>query len=215
MQPTHAGSYSVLVSNVGNSILSAPAVLKVNEPPVITSPPQSQSVQTTSNVTFTVTAVGTPPLFYQWQLNGAPLPGATDSSYTRIAVQLADAGSYSVTVTNLAGGVTSPGVAHRSAGASGAIRGVPAWRMVAFTCVGAENRVGVTRCRRPPTFIFSGLQFGPFTSADGWFEFVDDEATNAPQRFYRINNESAIFEFLKTGLPRRQFCVTWRAAALS
>ncbi len=91
VQPTHA----VLIPcwfQRGNSILSAPAVLKVNEPPVITSPPQSQSVQTTSNVTFTVTAVGTPPLFYQWQLNGAPLPGATDSSYTRIAVQLADAG---------------------------------------------------------------------------------------------------------------------------
>ncbi len=188
VQPTHAGSYSVLVSNVGNSILSAPAVLKVNEPPVITSPPQSQSVQTTSNVTFTVTAVGTPPLFYQWQLNGAPLPGATDSSYTRIAVQLADAGSYSVTVTNLAGGVTSP----------------PAWLTVLpaqaaqfEACARlADGRVHL-RWRGEPGWSYTvqaatnlyfspALQFGPFTSADGWFEFVDDEATNAPQRFYRI-----------------------------
>jgi hypothetical protein len=35
-----------------------------------------------SNVTFSVTAAGAPPLTYQWRLNGALLFGANDSNYT-------------------------------------------------------------------------------------------------------------------------------------
>ncbi|MEO6035610.1 MAG: FG-GAP-like repeat-containing protein [Verrucomicrobiota bacterium] len=44
---------------------------------------------------------------YQWQVNGTNIVGATNSSLTLSNVQPANAGSYSVTVTNLAGSVTS------------------------------------------------------------------------------------------------------------
>jgi hypothetical protein len=84
-----------------------PAV--VNTTPVITLQPQPpfQSVNVGQSTTFTVSASGTPSPTYQWRFNGANLVGATATSYTRNNAQPADAGSYSVVVTNIAGGVTS------------------------------------------------------------------------------------------------------------
>src|SRR2546425_2691580 len=45
--------------------------------PTITSQPQSATVPVGSNVTFTVSAIGTAPLSFQWQKDGFPLPGET------------------------------------------------------------------------------------------------------------------------------------------
>ncbi len=54
-----------------------------------------------------MTATGTDPLSYQWRFNSADLPGATTSVYTRNNVQPAHMGSYSVVITNSAGGTNS------------------------------------------------------------------------------------------------------------
>jgi uncharacterized lipoprotein YddW (UPF0748 family) len=78
-----------------------------NNAPLITTQPQSQTVNVGQNATFTVVATGTAPLAYQWRFNGTNLVGATATSYTRTNAQPADAGSYSVIVTNVAGSVTS------------------------------------------------------------------------------------------------------------
>ena len=75
--------------------------------PVITSQPQSLTVNPGSNVTFTVTTTGNPAPAYQWLFNAARIAGATDTNYTRPNARAADAGSYSVIVTNQAGSVTS------------------------------------------------------------------------------------------------------------
>ena len=48
---------------------------------------------------------------YQWRFNGANIAGATGTSYTRMNVQYADAGTYSVLVTNVAGTNVSSGAA--------------------------------------------------------------------------------------------------------
>src|SRR5205085_9345701 len=45
--------------------------------PVITTQPRTQSVPRGLNATLSVSASGTPPLYYQWLLNGTPIPGAT------------------------------------------------------------------------------------------------------------------------------------------
>lgn len=103
----HAGSYSVVVSNAVGSVTSAAAVLTVNVPPSITAQPAGQVVCTGKTVLFTVTASGTAPLSYQWQKDGAPIPGATTAIYTIPAVTSADGGTYTVVVTNACGSVTS------------------------------------------------------------------------------------------------------------
>ena len=50
--------------------------------PSITVQPASQTVQVGQAATFTVVAAGSVPLSYQWQENGANIPGAISSSYT-------------------------------------------------------------------------------------------------------------------------------------
>jgi hypothetical protein len=75
--------------------------------PAITSQPASQTVTAGSSATFTVTASGTAPLSYQWRFNGTAISGATSSSYTVSNAQSANAGNYSVVVSNSAGSVTS------------------------------------------------------------------------------------------------------------
>ncbi len=76
-------------------------------PPTIMTPPQNRSVVVGTNVTFSVMANGTAPLSYQWRKNGTNLVGEVSASYTISNVQTDQAGSYSVIVTNVAGGVTS------------------------------------------------------------------------------------------------------------
>jgi hypothetical protein len=72
-------------------------------PPVIHSQPASLTNYVSLAATFTVTALGTPPLYYQWSKDGTNIPGATQSSLTLRPIAPADAGSYMVRVTNLSG----------------------------------------------------------------------------------------------------------------
>jgi uncharacterized delta-60 repeat protein len=58
-------------------------------------------------VVFNVTAIGTPPLSYQWRKGVTSLPAATAASLTLTNVQVSDNGNYSVVVTNAYGSVTS------------------------------------------------------------------------------------------------------------
>ncbi|MFY9509467.1 MAG: immunoglobulin domain-containing protein [Rubrivivax sp.] len=82
----------------------APAV----NTPTITAAPVDQTVTAGSPATFTVAATGTGPLSYQWQRNGSAIEGATSTSYSLAAPDLADSGaSFRVAVTNVAGSVTS------------------------------------------------------------------------------------------------------------
>jgi len=107
VQSADAGSYSVLVSNAGGSVPSANAVLTISSAPSITTQPQSQTVVAGSDATFDVTATGSAPLSYQWRFSGGNIAGATASTYTRVNAQLADAGAYTVVVSNSINTVTS------------------------------------------------------------------------------------------------------------
>jgi endonuclease/exonuclease/phosphatase family metal-dependent hydrolase len=81
------------------------------ERPAIVSSSQNQTVTNGANVTFSVNATGTPPLAYQWQLNNMNLPGATSSNLTLTAVTFAQAGFYTVVITNVLGSAGSGPVA--------------------------------------------------------------------------------------------------------
>jgi hypothetical protein len=58
-------------------------------------------------VSLGATASGAVPLRYQWRFNGTNLPGATNAALSIVSAQLANSGSYSAVVTNIAGSVTS------------------------------------------------------------------------------------------------------------
>jgi hypothetical protein len=75
--------------------------------PLITAQPSSQSVPIGASPAFTVRAVGTPPLAYQWTWFGTNLAGATGSTLTLPNVQLSQAGQYAATVSNAAGSADS------------------------------------------------------------------------------------------------------------
>jgi len=75
--------------------------------PVITSQPQSQTVGYGDSLNLSVGVNGLTPLFYQWQLNGNNIPGATNASLNVNAAQYSDAGLYRVIVSNGNGSATS------------------------------------------------------------------------------------------------------------
>jgi hypothetical protein len=75
--------------------------------PVFDSQPQSQTNVAGTTATFTVIASGTEPLFYQWQFNAFDINTQTNTSLVLTNVQSANAGSYTVVVTNIEGAVRS------------------------------------------------------------------------------------------------------------
>jgi hypothetical protein len=76
--------------------------------PTLTQPPASATIFYGDPAVFQVAASGSAPLRYQWFCNDAPLPNATNSSYTVPAVSAADhEATFSVVVTNTLGASTS------------------------------------------------------------------------------------------------------------
>jgi hypothetical protein len=71
--------------------------------PYLTTQPVSQTAPAGATVVYAALAVGSPPLSYQWQFNGTNISGATAGALSLANVQLASAGTYSVTVTNALG----------------------------------------------------------------------------------------------------------------
>lgn len=102
-------SFTVTITNPVNSLTSNPAVLTVDAAvaPGITQQPTSVAAQANDPASFTVTASGSPPFTYQWQLNGANILGANSASYSLFQVNTTNTGNYQVVVTNAAGSITS------------------------------------------------------------------------------------------------------------
>jgi alpha-tubulin suppressor-like RCC1 family protein len=109
-----AGRYSVVVANGAGTATSTDASLQVatTPPPVVTAPsistqPATLVVAPGAAATLAVAASGSGPLTYQWSLDGTPVAGATGPVLTIASAGAADAGSYTVTISNGAGTVTS------------------------------------------------------------------------------------------------------------
>ncbi|GAB5559283.1 MAG: hypothetical protein SynsKO_09300 [Synoicihabitans sp.] len=76
-------------------------------PPSIQIQPTAMTIAEESPTTLTVEAVGNEPLSYQWSFNGEEIPDATDSTFQIEKTAQTAAGTYTVTVTNHRGAVTS------------------------------------------------------------------------------------------------------------
>lgn len=110
VQAADAGNYTVTATNSIGSVTSSAAALTISAgliSPSITTQPANATVTTGGSASFTVVASGTAPLTYQWNKNGTAISGATSAAYTIATAQASDAASYTVTVVNSAGSVTS------------------------------------------------------------------------------------------------------------
>jgi hypothetical protein len=105
-QQSHEGSYDCVISNTYGSFTTSATVLTVNDPVVIVGAPLGRFANVDELVTFRVTAVGTPPLSYQWRKNGVVLPDETAASLSFLA-GATSGGFYDVVVTNPLGSVAS------------------------------------------------------------------------------------------------------------
>jgi len=73
----------------------------------IVTQPASQLICAGNSVSFSVIAGGTAGVLYQWQKNGNPILGATNSTYTIPVTTTADAGNYTVVLSSQCGNVTA------------------------------------------------------------------------------------------------------------
>jgi alpha-tubulin suppressor-like RCC1 family protein len=89
-----------LVSIAGSAAPFHGLALVNDGSPVIIHPPIGLTTYVGRDVTLHGDAAGAQPLSYQWLLNGTNLPGATDTSLIISNVQLANAGSYQLFVSN-------------------------------------------------------------------------------------------------------------------
>ena len=181
-----SGSYRVILTNSGNfapGIASATATLLVVAPPVITNQPQSLAVEPGANATFTVGAAGTAPLRYQWTFGGMDIAGATNSSFTVTGAQVANAGAYRVTVSNVGAAVTS-------VEAMLSILGQPVLSgpellsngHVRVFLSGAPNR---TYTVEGSLNLTNWTVLGTVAYTNGWMPYVDTAAQDMTNRFYR------------------------------
>lgn len=113
------GLYKLVATNALGSTTSNEVALILGSAPTISSQPQSQTVATKANVTFTVSANGSPAPTYQWKKNGVAITGETKASLTIKSVNKPDAGEYFVEVRNAIGWVLSNRVTLGVTGANG------------------------------------------------------------------------------------------------
>jgi hypothetical protein len=77
------------------------------EPPSILTQPVGGTNYVGYSRTLSVTAVGSTPLYYQWYQDSVAIAGATNPTLVRAVLDLTNAGSYTVTITNSMGGTNS------------------------------------------------------------------------------------------------------------
>ena len=177
-----AGNYSVQVANTAGSGLSSNAVLTVLVPPSITAQPAGCTSVIGATANFSVVAIGSAPLSYQWQFNGTNLFDATNATLTMNDITLDQAGSYFVIVANQAGFMTSSNAilsVYATAAATLSGYSFSAANGFQFQVAGVP---GFNYAVQESTNLIDWVSLFTNTSP---FTFVDTNAANSPQQFYR------------------------------
>ena len=95
------------VLNGNTNTLDSLVIGGISAPYFVTQPVNDLATDAGGNVSFSATALGKPPPGYQWRLNGANIPGATNTTLALANVQTTNAGNYSVIATNNSGSFTN------------------------------------------------------------------------------------------------------------
>jgi hypothetical protein len=106
VQPSNNGAYAVAITDAVGTITSEPAILGALIRPSFTLQPVPAYQEAVAGGIAAVTAeaTGSPlPLGYRWRRNGMTVVGQTNTTLFLTHIQLNQAGTYTVVVTNLAG----------------------------------------------------------------------------------------------------------------
>ncbi|HUS37564.1 MAG TPA: putative Ig domain-containing protein [Verrucomicrobiae bacterium] len=160
---THPDEAGQIVTSVMNSFISDVDRLTADDQqgafalygglPLILADPESQVAVAGSDVTFTVTARGMPPLFYQWYFNDTAIVGATNDTLLVERVQASQAGRYTVVVSNSFGSIESePAILTLDAATAFGVLGAPFF----YEIVANNNPVFYSATGLPPGLICDG-----------------------------------------------------------
>jgi hypothetical protein len=151
--------------------------------PTILTQPISQTVMAGQSAVFSVAAAGTAPMGYQWKRNGSPVAGATNSALLLNPVQMTDAGTYAVVVSNLAGSATS-------AAAALTVVPPPTLGAAAMTSNGFRFQlsatVGYTYVTLASTNLHDWSPIATNVATSNSVVVTDPLATRCAGRFYRV-----------------------------
>jgi sugar lactone lactonase YvrE len=184
----NAGDYTVVVTSPYGSVTSQVATLIVALPPSVTTQPGNQTVLVGTNVTFTAEVSGPGPMTYQWYFNrtNAIYSPETFAMLTLPNVTLADAGSYSVVVTN-AYGSTNSAAAMLTVVAplvtSGARNGDGSITLHFEGLANTTTRIWAATNLTPPV-VWEAIFTNTATGEDGTWQYTDTNATNFSERYY-------------------------------
>lgn len=179
--PQQVGSFSITAEGELTFTAGSSAVA-----PTITTAPGGQTVNLGAPVTMFVAATGTQPFAYQWRRNGVDLPGQNSDTLSIGSATAADAGSYTVAVSNLGGAATNnpPAVL----------------RVLVPPVILSESRTGnqFTAVVQTVSGLNYRLEYKNLLTAAGWtpvlpavvgsgapLNLTDSNAT-VPARFYRV-----------------------------
>jgi hypothetical protein len=161
---------------LSTAIVEITVLPPAGEKPEVTTPPVSRVVGPGSAVELSVSATSGSGLSYQWRFNGQPVAGATGSTYTIPAAVAANAGRYTVVVTNEAGAV-------ESAPANVSLFDVATFVGTIITGpVGASYRVEYREALAPENAWQPVTTLTLAVSPTVW---IDEESPAGTRRFYR------------------------------
>lgn len=159
--------------------------------------PASQTVALGDGVALRARAAGAGPMSYQWLHDGQAIDGATNAFLFRNNVQTGDAGSYTVTISNVFGAVTSaPAVLAVQTDPLPTVNGVDGPPLVFASSEVLDSGLPLISVRAPAQAVVnievSGdlLTWSPFlslTNGGNVLFFTDLDAVNCATRFYRAS----------------------------
>ncbi|MGZ5567490.1 MAG: beta strand repeat-containing protein, partial [Limisphaerales bacterium] len=97
----NAGNYKCVITGAdGKSYTNAAVSLTVITPVTVITGPTNRFLRVGDHTALVVSASGTSPISYQWDRNGVNIGGATSSVLSLSSLQIANSGTYTVTMTN-------------------------------------------------------------------------------------------------------------------
>jgi hypothetical protein len=111
VQTNQSGTISIIVTNNYGAVTDSVTLTILPLPPQFILLPTNQIVGLGADVSFIVTATGTPPLYYQWQTNGVNLAngshysGVNTNTFTIIDATTNDNGTYGIVISNAYGSI--------------------------------------------------------------------------------------------------------------